>query len=482
MGVLCLIATSSPGASLLTAETISELQQPLDAAAAETTIDEKDKTLRWLRAMAALAEARAATAAASPDMVAPFADMAAEFEVEHELLTSKPFAVWRQHDVALRCLLLVEAFLSEWKHDGRRDAVFDELIREVVLPAIGKSSTAIRYLGVVCFGLACLHNRNLAVEHFYLFSQIITHDTPLIRTTAVKVLFDFLLLFDLKGVQFCDPTDGHPKSMLDTAAGLLERCLDYQYLRLLCCEGLIKLIHLGIAPSRHERWCSRLLVEAFSRWKVEDIRLRIQKAVRFLFSSLAKRSLTGWKSVSFVFHGLLFAIRAPEVSVHAEAADHLRDMAVLVLDALRETTSPAKNLEMFFRRLTVDLLREVWENPRGSEGKQLPQLLSIIDLPEPGGLSDRMRTHFEHIARLLSRLTMAVQDKIAVRCIEEFAKRVSAIVRKPKRQPKLSEESEDTQFRKFFEEEAELEEMVEKLPNKSKPEEALMPSSPTPPP
>lgn len=178
------------------------------------------------------------------------------------------------------------------------------------------------------------------------------------------------------------------------------------------------------------QWIAQLLADAFSAAEDTAETLLLRSALGVLLRDLARRSADSRALVaSATLPAVLQLLQSPTEQAPTEA--RLHDMVALTMRILAEE---AGNEEMddISRHLTIDVLREAWDNPRGSEGRLLPSVLDLVAIPAScKDLQPHATAHLEHVEQLVQKLLGVVIDRNAQKHLSDFLARVTSALGRP---------------------------------------------------
>lgn len=155
------------------------------------------------------------------------------------------------------------------------------MLQSVILPAVKHTNSKIRIVGVKCLGLFCLLDREQAITHSMLLSQILKNDQTSIKLVALASLFDLILVFGvttftkdpLEEVNSLSQSGIHPSST-NWLIHLLADFMDSanSEIRTTTVEGFAKLFFSDVLNST--KVLSKLLTIYFHPLTNNDNRLR----------------------------------------------------------------------------------------------------------------------------------------------------------------------------------------------------------------
>ncbi|CAI8036851.1 Condensin complex subunit 3 [Geodia barretti] len=113
------------------------------------------------------------------------------------------------------CLMIATEMLKEQRL-RKLPVNIKTMVDVLVLPSIQSELPDIRDLAFCCLGLACLHDVSLARNHLLLFLQVSQVDHESVQATAVKVVFDLLLLYGFEAFSLTCPGSSSKTKTPDT--------------------------------------------------------------------------------------------------------------------------------------------------------------------------------------------------------------------------------------------------------------------------
>eukprot|EP01114_Cavostelium_apophysatum_P015640 TRINITY_DN4306_c0_g1_i1.p1 TRINITY_DN4306_c0_g1~~TRINITY_DN4306_c0_g1_i1.p1 ORF type:complete len:1452 (-),score=526.24 TRINITY_DN4306_c0_g1_i1:463-4818(-) len=359
------------------------------------------------------------------------------------------------------CLAITEDLLENTKKN-LNDPGIAGLLQTVILPSIQNPSPEVRASAVKCLGLFCLLNADAAKSHLLLFIQILKNDRDSVKLVAIRVLFDFILVFGLRQMEDQELEDVlsqeysqsqaiHMSSTSEEPSVLLISLAQHlghinSEIRTSAAEGFSKLL-LADAVS-DPKIVAKLLVLFFNPNTENDLRLR--QCLSVFFPAYACNT----KHQDAIEQACLPTLR---VFLRASKASSLVNVSVsqvvqFVMFLLQHKTNHRNE---FREKLAITLCNEILLNPTGIiEGKICKALNSI-------GISKQ--TSQETIRSLRSYnvlLAESVTDKSALKSLERFGSSLRELDKNP-------EESLDDLVKKIRDEQISMKEETRKNHRKS---------------
>jgi len=335
--------------------------------------------------------------------------------------TQKEENKMEQKAMWIRCLSITELLLETTKKN-LTDPGIAGLLSIVILPSVQHPSTDVRNAAVKCLGLFCLLSQEAAKKHMLLFLQIVKNDRENIKLTAIKILFDFLLVFGINPFQeqsFDDmmsqdisasqsinvgPRD-EPSVVLNTLVQFLNSV--HQDTRTATAEGFAKLLFADVVND--PKILSKLLVLFFNPATENDLRLR--QCLSIFFVAFAASS----KHKDLVEQACLPTVksflRAPKKA--SLAGTNLAQVVQFILYLMQDKSN--KRTE-FHEQLGISICASILQNPEGQMEVKLCKGLTMIELSK-----DMSQDVIKYLRMLTKDLTKKVTDKAALKFVEKFA-------------------------------------------------------------
>uniref|UniRef100_A0A8C4U8A2 Non-SMC condensin I complex subunit G n=1 Tax=Falco tinnunculus TaxID=100819 RepID=A0A8C4U8A2_FALTI len=214
-------------------------------------------------------------------------------------------------ETLLKCLMMCYELLKIMSLSKGIDPTISEIIESLILPGITNVHPAVRNMAVLCLGCCALQNKEFAQQQLALLLQVLQVDNIKVKLSALKVLFDQLMLFGIEpfkarrgnGSQNEDAnirtencegegetTEEEEKaatvqSLLQLLSGFLDS--EFSELRTEAAEGIAKLMFSGRLVSA--KLLSRLILLWYNPVTEEDTQLRHCLGVFFPLFAYANR-------------------------------------------------------------------------------------------------------------------------------------------------------------------------------------------------
>lgn len=145
-----------------------------------------------------------------------------------------------------RRLIIVRAMLERVVGALQENTAFHGLIPQLIAPAVRSKDAPVRELGLVCLGLCCLLDRNLALNSFPLFIDQIQRADGQIKLRAVQAVFDLLINHTIPYLCSRNPAGEEMarRQIISYLLSLLED--DDPAIQSAACEGMAKLMLTGM--------------------------------------------------------------------------------------------------------------------------------------------------------------------------------------------------------------------------------------------
>ncbi|XP_063165924.1 condensin complex subunit 3 [Candoia aspera] len=209
-------------------------------------------------------------------------------------------------ETLLKCLMMCNELLKQVSLSKGLGPTLDGIIESLIIPGITNTHPAVRNMAVLCLGCCGLQSKEFASQHLTLLLQILQIDEMKIKLSALKAVFDQLMIFGIepfrdrkgKDVQTEDEeneseTAKEAEEKTATAHNLLQLLsgfLDSEFseLRTGAAEGLAKLIFSGrlISP----KVLSRLILLWYNPVMEGDTQLRHALGVFFPLFAYSNRT------------------------------------------------------------------------------------------------------------------------------------------------------------------------------------------------
>ncbi|XP_021251602.1 condensin complex subunit 3 isoform X2 [Numida meleagris] len=215
-------------------------------------------------------------------------------------------------ETLLKCLLMCHELLKMMALSKGIDPTINEIIESLILPGITNVHPAVRNMAVLCLGCCALQSKEFARQHLALLLQALQIDNIKVKLSALKAVFDQLMLFGIEpfkarrdnepqgeevlaGTESCEEEGETTEKKEETATvhsflQLLSGFLDSEFseLRTEAAEGIAKLMFSGRLISA--KLLSRLVLLWYNPVTEEDTQLRHCLGVFFPLYAYANRS------------------------------------------------------------------------------------------------------------------------------------------------------------------------------------------------
>ncbi|XP_027645480.1 condensin complex subunit 3 [Falco rusticolus] len=214
-------------------------------------------------------------------------------------------------ETLLKCLMMCYELLKIMSLSKGIDPTINEIIESLILPGITNVHPAVRNMAVLCLGCCTLQNKEFAQQQLALLLQVLQVDNIKVKLSALKVLFDQLMLFGIEPfkarrgndsqnedanirTENCEgegeTTEEEEKaatvqSLLQLLSGFLDS--EFSELRTEAAEGIAKLMFSGRLVSA--KLLSRLILLWYNPVTEEDTQLRHCLGVFFPLFAYANR-------------------------------------------------------------------------------------------------------------------------------------------------------------------------------------------------
>ncbi|XP_074252045.1 condensin complex subunit 3 isoform X2 [Saimiri boliviensis] len=331
-----------------------------------------------------------------------------------------------------KCLILCYELLKQMSISTGISATMNGIIESLILPGIISVHPVVRNLAVLCLGCCGLQNKDFASKHFVLLLQVLQIDDVTIKISALKAIFDQLMMFGIEpfktkiktlhceGIEINSDDEQESKEVEETATAknvlkLLSDFLDSEVseLRTGAAEGLAKLMFSGLLVS--SRILSRLILLWYNPVTEEDVRLR--HCLGVFFPMFAYASRTNQECFEEAFLPTLQTLaNAPASSPLAEV--DITNVAELLVDLTRPSRlNPQAKTSQDYQALTVHdnlamkICNEILTSPCSPELRVYTKALSSLELSS-------------HLAKdllvLLIEILEQVKDRTCLRALEKI--------------------------------------------------------------
>ncbi|XP_012592962.2 condensin complex subunit 3 [Microcebus murinus] len=332
-----------------------------------------------------------------------------------------------------KCLILCYELLKQMSISIGIGATMNGIIESLILPGIISIHPVVRNLAVLCLGCCGLQDKDFASKHFVLLLQVLQIDDVTIKLSALKAIFDQLMMFGIEpfktkkikdlqreGTEINSDDEQESREVEETATAknvlkLLSDFLDSEVseLRTGAAEGLAKLMFSGLLVS--SRILSRLILLWYNPVTEEDVRLRHCLGVFFPMFAYASRTNQECFEEAFLPTVQTLA-NAPASSPLAEI--DITNVAELLVDLTRPSTlnPQAKNSQDYqaltvHDNLAIKICNEILTSPCSPEIRVYTKVLSSLELGS---------NLAKDLLVLLNEILEQVKDRTCLRALEKI--------------------------------------------------------------
>ncbi|XP_052055160.1 condensin complex subunit 3 [Apodemus sylvaticus] len=332
-----------------------------------------------------------------------------------------------------KCLILCYELLKQMSISTGIGATMNGIIESLILPGIVSVYPIVRNLAILCLGCCGLQNLDFASKHFMLFLQVLQIDDVIIKISALKAIFDQLMMFGtepfktqkVKAIQregaeinSHDEQEEIDAKETDTAKSVLKLLSDFldsevSELRTGAAEGLAKLMFSGLLVS--SRILSRLILLWYNPVTEEDVRLRHCLGVFFPMFAYASRTNQECFEQAFI-PVVQTLVNAPASSPLAEV--DVTNVAELLVDLTRPSgLNPQTKDSQDYQALTVHdnlaikICNEILTSPSSPENRVYTKALSLVELSS---------SVTKELILLLDEILEKVTDRTCLRALEKI--------------------------------------------------------------
>lgn len=312
----------------------------------------------------------------------------------------------------------------------------NEIIESLILPGITNVHPAVRNMAVLCLGCCALQNKEFARQQLALLLQVLQIDNIKVKLSALKAIFDQLMLFGIEPFKArrgndSQSEDAHIRtenceeeretieeeetatihSLLQLLSGFLDS--EFSELRTEAAEGIAKLMFSGRLISA--KLLSRLVLLWYNPVTEEDIRLRHCLGVFFPLFAYANRSNQECFEEAYL-PTLQTLLNAPATSPLAEI--DISNVSELLVDLTRPSgLKPQSKKSQDYQDLTVHdslamkICNGILMDPTAPDVRIYAKALSSLELSS---------SSTENLLVLLNEILEKVKDKLCQRAIEKI--------------------------------------------------------------
>ncbi|NXO83320.1 CND3 protein, partial [Sitta europaea] len=340
-------------------------------------------------------------------------------------------------ETLLKCLIMCYEVLKIMSLSKGISPTINEIIQSLILPGVTNVHPAVRNMAVLCLGCCTLQNKEFAQQQLPLLLQVLQIDNIKIKLSALKAIFDQLMLFGIEPFKTKRGNDSQSESahirtengedesetieeeeetatvhsLLKLLSGFLDS--EYSELRTEAAEGIAKLMFSGRLISA--KLLSRLVLLWYNPVTEEDIRLRHCLGVFFPLFAYANRSNQECFEEAYL-PTLQTLLNAPATSPLAEV--DVSNVSELLVDLTRPSGLKHQSKKsQDYQELTVHdtlvmkICNEILADPTAPDVRIYAKALNSLELTSPST---------ENLLVLLNEIQEKVEDKLCQRAIEKI--------------------------------------------------------------
>ncbi|NXN42647.1 CND3 protein, partial [Rhinoptilus africanus] len=341
-------------------------------------------------------------------------------------------------ETLLKCLMLCYELLKIMSLSKGISPTIKEIIDSLILPGITNVHPAVRNMAVLCLGCCVLQNKEFARQQLALLLQVLQIDNIKVKLSALKAIFDQLMLFGIEPFKARRDNDSQSGDAHTTAENceeksktieeeedetatvhnllqLLSGFLDSEFseLRTEAAEGIAKLMFSGRLISA--KLLSRLVLLWYNPVTEEDTRLRHCLGVFFPLFAYANRSNQECFEEAYL-PTLQTLLNAPATSPLSEI--DVSNVSELLVDLTRPSgLKPQSNKSQDYQDLTVHdslamkICNEILMDPTAPDVRIYAKALNSLEISS---------SSTENLLILLNEILEKVKDKLCQRAIEKM--------------------------------------------------------------
>ncbi|NXM66416.1 CND3 protein, partial [Serilophus lunatus] len=340
-------------------------------------------------------------------------------------------------ETLLKCLRMYYELLKVIPLSKGISPTMYEMTHALILPSLSNVRSGVRNLAVMCLGSCSLHNKEFAQEKLHLLLQALQVDSIKIKLSALKSIFDQLMVFGIEtfkarrgddsqiGSAHIKTENGEDETkiieeeeetaitqiLLKILSDLLEN--ESSELRTVAAEGIAKLMLSGRLSSAV--LLSHLVLLRYNPMTEENTRLRRHLRVFFPSYAYANRSNQECFEEAYL-PTLQILLNAPATSPLAEV--DVGNVSRLFVDLTRPSRlqCQCKNSQDY-QELTVHdslamkICRQILMDPTASAVRLYAKALSSLELSS---------SSTENLLVLINEILENVKDKYCQRVIEKI--------------------------------------------------------------
>ncbi|NWX45798.1 CND3 protein, partial [Steatornis caripensis] len=340
-------------------------------------------------------------------------------------------------ETLLKCLMMCYELLKIMSLSKGIGPTINEITESLILPGITNVHPAVRNMAVLCLGCCALQNKEFARQQLALLLQVLQIDNIKVKLSALKAIFDQLMLFGIEpfkarrgndsqcdnahirtenGEEVSETTEEEEEtstahSLLQLLSGFLDS--EFSELRTEAAEGIAKLMFSGRLISA--KLLSHLVLLWYNPVTEEDTRLRHCLGVFFPLFAYANRSNQECFEDAYL-PTLQTLLNAPATSPLAEI--DISNVSELLVDLTRPSgLKPQSKKSQDYQDLTVHdslamkICNEILTDPTAPDVRIYAKALNSLELSS---------SSTENLLVLLNEILEKVKDKPCQRAIEKI--------------------------------------------------------------
>ncbi|KAM9027690.1 condensin complex subunit 3 [Ara ararauna] len=362
-------------------------------------------------------------------------------------------------ETLLRCLMMCYELLKSISFSKGIGPTINEIIKSLILPGITNVHPAVRNMAVLCLGCCALQKKEFARQHLALLLQVLQVDDLKVKLSALKAIFDQLMLFGIEPFKArrgddSQSGDGHTRTenceeeseqieeeeeettvahnLLQLLSGFLDS--EFPEVRTEAAEGIAKLMFSGRLISA--KLLSRLILLWYNPVTEEDTRLRHCLGVFFPLFAYANRSNQECFEEAYL-PTLQTLLNAPATSPLSEI--DVSNVSELLVDLTRPSELKHQSKKCHdYQDLTVHdslalkICNEILRDPTAPDVRIYVKALNSLEL---SGSST------ENLLVLINEILEEVKDKLCQKAIEKFKMNLTKDLKVGKELTEMPEET-----------------------------------------
>ncbi|NXI53842.1 CND3 protein, partial [Chloroceryle aenea] len=339
-------------------------------------------------------------------------------------------------ETLLKCLMMCYELLKIISLSKGIDPTIKEITESLILPGVTNVHPAVRNVAVLCLGCCALQNKEFARQQLALLLQVLQVDNIKVKLSALKAIFDQLMLFGIEPfkarrdndsqsqdehnrIENCEEEsksiEEEDNAMIHSLLQLLSGFLDSEFseLRTEAAEGIAKLMFSGRLISA--KLLSRLILLWYNPVTEDDTRLRHCLGVFFPLFAYANRSNQECFEEAYL-PTLQTLFNAPATSPLSEI--DTSNVSELLVDLTRPSNlKPQSKKFQDYQELTVHdslamkICNEILMDPTVPDVRIYTKALNSLELSS---------SSTENLLALLNEILEKVKDKLCQRAIEKI--------------------------------------------------------------